>query len=71
MKYPLRLVIVLTMLSVQQSQLQARQEEEVPSLELLEFLGEWETENGEWFDPDEFNDEDFGNLLILTEEENE
>lgn len=22
-----------------------------PSLQLLEFLGEWETENGEWLDP--------------------
>ena len=22
-----------------------------PSLELLEFLGEWETEQGEWIDP--------------------
>ena len=27
-----------------------------PSLELLEFLGEWETENGKWVDPTEFKD---------------
>lgn len=24
---------------------------EAPSLELLEFLGNWETEKGEWLDP--------------------
>jgi hypothetical protein len=23
----------------------------MPSMELLEFLGEWETEDGEWLDP--------------------
>jgi len=23
----------------------------MPSMELLEFLGEWETEDGEWIDP--------------------
>lgn len=28
-------------------------EEMSPSMELLEFLGEWENENGEWVDPEE------------------
>ncbi|MDH5762236.1 MAG: hypothetical protein OEZ51_04585 [Nitrospinota bacterium] len=26
---------------------------EMPSLELLEFLGNWETDDGEWIDPEE------------------
>jgi hypothetical protein len=26
-------------------------EEEQPSMELLEFLGSWETKDGEWLDP--------------------
>jgi len=26
-------------------------DEEIPSTELLEFLGEWETKEGEWFNP--------------------
>ena len=30
---------------------QAREEQ--PSLELLEFLGEWQTKDGVWFDPTE------------------
>jgi hypothetical protein len=27
------------------------QEDSAPSMELLEFLGEWETDDGEWLDP--------------------
>ncbi len=27
-------------------------------LELLEFLGEWETDDGEWVDPDQFEEEE-------------
>ena len=26
---------------------------ETPSLEFLEFLGDWETDDGEWIDPEE------------------
>lgn len=29
------------------------EESEMPSLELLEFLGDWETDDGEWIDPEE------------------
>jgi len=29
------------------------EETEMPSLELLEFLGDWETDDGEWIDPEE------------------
>ena len=29
------------------------EEAERPSLELLEFLGDWETDDGEWVDPEE------------------
>ena len=28
--------------------------EDAPSLEFLEFLGDWETEDGQWTDPAEF-----------------
>lgn len=40
-------------------------EQDSPSLELLEFLGEWETENGRWVDPTEFKD------VVLPDEEQE
>jgi len=28
--------------------------DELPSMELLEFLGEWQTEEGDWVDPERF-----------------
>ena len=28
---------------------------EMPSLEFLEFLGDWETDDGEWIDPEELD----------------
>lgn len=31
---------------------QHKKEQEVPTLEFLEFLGEWETEDGRWVDPE-------------------
>ncbi len=33
-----------------------------PSLEFLEFLGEWESGNGDWNPPDEFADDSFDQL---------
>lgn len=41
-----------------------------PSSELLEFLGEWETDSGDWIDPESFENEDFVNLMNMTDEEN-
>jgi hypothetical protein len=29
---------------------------DMPSMELLEFLGSWETDDGEWVDPAQFED---------------
>ena len=31
----------------------SQQNIETPSLEFLEFLGDWETDDGEWIDPEE------------------
>ena len=31
-------------------------DQEQPSMELLEFLGSWETEGGEWIDPTELDE---------------
>jgi hypothetical protein len=38
-------------------------EQDPPSIELLEFLGEWETRDGTWVDPMEFKD------VVLPDEE--
>jgi len=39
------------------------QAEAPPPLELLEFLGQWETVNGEWMDPQALEDPELVNLL--------
>ena len=41
------LLLVLTPVAPRAS----AEDEQQPSLELLEFLGEWETEDGVWIDP--------------------
>ena len=38
---------------------------EMPSLEFLEFLGDWETDDGEWIDPEELEQ------IVLTDQEQE
>lgn len=36
---------------------------EPPSLEFLEFLGQWETDEGEWISPEDLANEDFVELI--------
>jgi hypothetical protein len=53
------LVIGLMILFSQNWALAAEEKESaLPSLELLEFLGEFETEDGEWIDPIEIGEID-------------
>lgn len=47
----LTVFIMLLFLSIFSFSVMADDKQEKPSTELLEFLGEWETEQGEWFDP--------------------
>ncbi len=47
-------------------------EEDIPTMEFLEFLGEWETEEGEWIDPIVLENEEFGKLIeTAIESDNE
>ncbi len=36
---------------------------ELPDLELIEFLGQWETDDGEWIDPNSLAGNEFAGLL--------
>lgn len=38
-------------------------QEAAPSIEFLEFLGQWETDEGEWIAPEELADDEFAQLL--------
>ena len=40
-----------------------------PSLDFLEFLGEWQDSDGNWIDPADFEDADFVKLLDITDTE--
>lgn len=42
----------------------------LPSMEFLEFLGEWETDEGEWVDPEYLDNEAIGKLIEVMKETN-
>jgi hypothetical protein len=44
--------------------------EAAPDLEFLEFLGQFETESGEWIDPESLLAEEFTELLEATSDNN-
>ena len=62
------IVLMMTILSPL-LQAETQKDEDAPTPELLEFLGEWETSSGEWIDPEALADEDFAKLLSLTRDE--
>jgi len=37
-------------------------ETDLPSLELLQFLSNWETDEGQWYGPEQFADDSFDQL---------
>jgi len=38
-------------------------QDDAPSIEFLEFLGQWETQEGEWIAPEDLANEEFAQLL--------
>lgn len=44
---------------------------EEPSVEFLEFLGEWQTGEGEWIGPDELEESEYARLDRLRQSEQE
>jgi hypothetical protein len=50
--------------ALEPGQIGASQENiETPSLEFLEFLGDWETDDGEWIDPEELEQ------MVITDQD--
>jgi hypothetical protein len=47
------------------------QNDNMPSIEFLEFLGEWETDEGDWVDPATLESEEIGELIKTIEADNE
>lgn len=66
MNYRHSLILLLMIQFSSILQAGTEQEEGAPSLDLLEFLGEWESSDGEWLDPARFEDNDFAKLIEST-----
>ncbi len=56
--------------STEPASVEGKQEVSDPSIELLEFLGQWVTDEGQWIDPNDLAVEEFALLLdaAITEE---
>ncbi len=70
MNWPAR-VMMLLLISQSTALAESRVSEDSPSLEFLEFLGEWETSDGEWIDPAMLESDDFENVSINGEADHE
>lgn len=68
MSFPARVLILLTCLVSMMTFAEEESGEDVPSIDLLLFLGEWETDNGAWIDPNEFEDDSFEQLIETSGE---
>jgi hypothetical protein len=66
MNYRHSLILLLMIQFSSILQAVSEQDNGAPSLDLLEFLGEWESSDGEWLDPAEFEDNDFAKLIEST-----
>ncbi|MBI4006113.1 MAG: hypothetical protein HY356_05550 [Gammaproteobacteria bacterium] len=62
MRYPVNPAFVLFVILLSPLHAEEQKAESGISIELLEFLGEWEMEDGEWLDPMELDDEYFSTL---------
>lgn len=62
---PIALFIVLLSFAFESK---AADEQDTPSMELLEFLGEWQTKDGDWVDPMRFLDVQEDDLKTATSE---
>ncbi len=67
MNYRLRLMLTVMTLFPAALYSEDRESAEVPSIDFLEFLGEWQTSDGEWIDPNELNDEVYAELAEQNE----
>jgi len=61
--------VILVLLSMLVCRDVTAQQDEQPSMEFLEFLGEWENDRGEWVDPVADVEEEEGTLGSSKEEE--
>ena len=70
MSFPVRALVMLTWLvSMGAGAKEEDTDDGTPAMELLLFLGQWETDNGEWVDPADFEDDSFEQVVDPAEED--
>ena len=71
MYYRVSMSVIMMLLSFPSLHAEESSTTESPSIDFLEFLGEWETEEGEWIDPVELENEAYAILNEESEETND
>lgn len=66
---PRLLFLVMSIVSTMSFAGSGKQEEVEISMEFLEFLSEWETDQGEWSGPDGFIDDSFDQFFVIEQED--
>ncbi len=66
MNYRLSLLLMTMTLHISTLHAENLVQDEAPAIDFLEFLGEWETSEGEWLDPNEFEDEAYAGLFEVN-----
>ena len=70
MSFPVRVLVILAWLvSMGAFAEEDKTDGGTPAMELLLFLGQWETDNGEWVDPGDFEDDSFEQLVDTADED--
>jgi hypothetical protein len=66
---PRLLFLVMSIFSTMSFAGSGKHEEVEISMEFLEFLSEWETDQGEWSGPDGFIDDSFDQFFVIEQED--
>ena len=71
MHYRVSMSVIMMLLSISSLPAEESSMSDSPSIDFLEFLGDWETEEGECIDPEELENEAFANLNEESEDTND
>lgn len=66
MFYRVSLCLWLLICSTSSLLAEEQSHEEIPTIEFLEFLGEWETDDDDWIDPADLENDEIGKLIETT-----
>ena len=71
MSYHLRVLLIIMGLYTATSLADTEEEKDILSMEFLEFLSDWETDQGDWVGPGRFEDNSFDQLYEVEKQEYE